>query len=294
MGTLVARKYPTKLFLKAADHTYVECGSGAKAWSCWGGKTGGTAFNSGTGSTVRADAIAEPDERAGITCYLVSGVCHQAANRILLPAGILVSAARGYSLSVAIFGIYGRVGSGPCHAPFNQHPGLTGDLPVCIGTPAGGTLSRAKTAIPPRQSAHLRSIRSSYSRLGSEAATPLDAMMINVRMFEREVDFRFKRQLPKKAMRGLREAKVKVELEHHHLGESFQRKSLGPIEFVVAFNAMTDRFQADAANALSAAQYKTLFQMGRDDRLVLADPDAIDANFGAGTAAAVYGTQLRQ
>ena len=51
MGTLIAKKYPTKLFLKAADHTYVECGTGGKAWSCWGGKTGGTAFNSGTGTT---------------------------------------------------------------------------------------------------------------------------------------------------------------------------------------------------------------------------------------------------
>jgi hypothetical protein len=25
MGLLVAKKYPTTLFLKAADHTYVEC-----------------------------------------------------------------------------------------------------------------------------------------------------------------------------------------------------------------------------------------------------------------------------
>lgn len=38
MGMLVVRHYPTKLFLKAADHTYVECGTGAQGWSCWGGK----------------------------------------------------------------------------------------------------------------------------------------------------------------------------------------------------------------------------------------------------------------
>ena len=139
MGTLIAKKYPTKLFLKAADHTYVECSTGGKAWSCWGGKTGGTAFNSGTGSTRRADAIAESNEHAGITCYLVNGVCHQAANRILVSAGILVSTARGYALSQAVFGTYGRAGVWPCSAPFNQQVGVTGDLPECsaAASPAG-------------------------------------------------------------------------------------------------------------------------------------------------------------
>jgi hypothetical protein len=142
MGTLVAKKYPTKLFANAADHTYVECSNGARGWSCWGSKTGGTAFNSGAGSTNRADSIAEPNERAGITCYLINGVCHQAANRILLPAGILVSAARGYSVSSAIFGPYGRAGLWPCSALFNQYAGITGDLPGCMasaGTPFAAT-----------------------------------------------------------------------------------------------------------------------------------------------------------
>lgn len=57
MGTLAAMKYPTKLLMKAVDHTYVQCGNGGKTWECWGGKTGGTAINSGTGSTKRADCM---------------------------------------------------------------------------------------------------------------------------------------------------------------------------------------------------------------------------------------------
>jgi hypothetical protein len=51
MGTLVAMHYPTVLGLRAADHTYVMCGTGGKAWSCWGGKTGGSILRSGSGST---------------------------------------------------------------------------------------------------------------------------------------------------------------------------------------------------------------------------------------------------
>jgi len=59
-------------------------------------------------------------------------VCHQAANRILLPAWILVSGARGYSISQTLFGTYGRVGVWPCSSPFRQYSGVSGDLPACV------------------------------------------------------------------------------------------------------------------------------------------------------------------
>ena len=295
MGTLIAKKYPTKLFLKAADHTYAECGTGGKAWSCWGGKVGGTAFNRGTGSTLRADAVAEPNERAAITCYLVNGVCHQAANRILFPAGIVVSGARGYILSVSIFGIYGRAGAGACSTPipFNDHPGVKGDLAACVAPPARGPSSPAKSsAPPPREAAHLKSIQGMYKGFSAAAMTVLDAMNLHVRMFEREVDFCFNGKLPSMKAQGLRQAKTQVELTHHQLTERFGRGELEAATFVIEFNAMTDVFQASAANALTGPQFKQMFGHERDERLVLADPDAIDASFGQGTARRVYPAQL--
>ena len=45
-------------------------------------------------------------EQGGIV-YGVNGVCHQIANRILYPSAQIVSHARGYWLSVSIFGTYG-------------------------------------------------------------------------------------------------------------------------------------------------------------------------------------------
>ena len=125
MGTLIAMAYPTPLFANQADHTYVKCGTGKKAWSCWGGKSGGKVLRRSTGSTQRADKIAQSDEKAGIKCYLINGVCHQAANRILLPSRITVRGARGYSISEALFGTYGRVGHWPCKSPFNQYKNVT-------------------------------------------------------------------------------------------------------------------------------------------------------------------------
>jgi hypothetical protein len=171
VGTLVVMRYPTSLFANLADHTYVACGTGAKAWSCWGGETGGTALRRSAGSTKRADAIARPNERAGIKCYLVNGVCHQAANRILLPAGITVRGARGYDVSEALFGTYGRP-RGPfrtCRAPFERHPQVAGDLPACAGEARGGrTLSAAERRAERRYlSGVLARYRRAERRLGS-------------------------------------------------------------------------------------------------------------------------------
>lgn len=286
MGTLVAKKYPTKLFLNAADHTYVECGNGAKGWGCWGGKTGGTAFNSGTGSTNRANSIAQPNERAGITCYLVNGVCHQAANRILLPAGILVTAARGYSVSSALFGTYGKVGFWPCSAPFNQYPGVTGDLPACTASKAA--VKAPKLPLLEGESKHIRSIKQAYNKFDHEGATLLDGIKFHVDLFDREIKFRLGEDLGK-AAKGLKLAKEAAELEHRHLVESLAHDKMLPAEFIKAFNKMTLTFQDSIASAISKVQYRKLLDLDREERVVLADPHIIEELYGKGTVNAVYG-----
>ncbi len=298
MGILVAKKYPTRLFLKAADHTYVECGNGGMAWSCWGGKIHGTVFNSGTGSTKRANAIAEPNERAGISCYLVNGVCHQAANRILVPAGILVSAARGYALSQAIFGPYGRAGVWPCSSPFNQHAGVSGDLAACAASATPMAAKSASSALPKLalskvDRAQTRRIKSLYNRFDPKTSTALDALQLNIQVFERDLAYRFQdAALDQTAAKGLKLAKTAVETGHHQINADWTRQQMSPVEFVANFNRLTDRFQDDCANALKKTQYRRLLDLEPDERLTLADPDALDSAFGKGTARRVYGKLL--
>jgi len=289
MGMLIAKKYPTILALGAADHTYVECGGGGKAWACWGGKAGGTAFNSGAGSTLRADRIAEPNERAGVTCYLVNGVCHQAANRILIPAGIQVNGARGYVLSLSIYGAYGKTGGRLCYAPLRTHAGVTGDLPEC--------LSAATATPPPRlalaagEDAHIRATKLAYNRFNARTASAQDAMNFHVSLFEREMAHRFKGTMPRQAAAGLRQAKTRLELDHHQLTMVWALRNLPAVEFVKSINELTLRFQDDAANTLTPTQYRQMMDLGRDERLVLAEPAGVDAYFGEGTARAVYGNR---
>src|SRR5262245_44874975 len=258
-------KYPTVLSAKAADHTYVQCGSGGKSWSCWGGNTGGTAFNQGIGSTARADKIATPTGKAGITCYLVNGVCHQAANRILIPAGILVSGARGYTLSSLIFGTYGKIGSMRCSAPLNVYPNVSGDLAACT-PPGGGTTRAPRLPLVAGESAYIRGIKSVYNTFKHAGATHLDRINFHMNLFRREVKLRLKSMKPE-SERGLRSAKESVELRHWNLIDAWSRERMRDADFVKEFNAITYKFQDDIANVLNRVQYRKLMGTNADERL---------------------------
>ncbi len=87
------------------DHAYVTSSEGHR-WGCFGGTQGGREICRGSGDAGAAHCISHPDAEAGID-YGVTGVCHQAANRILWPAGVVVSGAGGYALSSMIYGAYG-------------------------------------------------------------------------------------------------------------------------------------------------------------------------------------------
>lgn len=295
MGALVAMKYPTSLFLKAADHTYVQCGTGGKAWSCWGGKTGGTAFNSSIGSTARAEAIANSDERAGITCYLVNGVCHQAANRILLPAGIIVSGARGYAVSSAIFGTYGKTGISfqPCFAPFNQRPDVKGDLPECVtGKLADVKEKNVMADSPPSEALrkHLTAVSQLYAKLEAQRdISQSDDAQFQSRLFESEISYRLGEDTSPKIKAGLIRAKKAVELQHKDLVQMLGNKAMSAVDFIKGFNLMTDKFQDDVASAINEVQYRKMFELNRDEKVILAIPESVAAAYGKETAKAVYG-----
>jgi len=92
--------------LPGADHTYVESSTGS-CYGCFGRSTGGNALCSAGGNVDQADCLSGPNGTAGIL-YGLTGVCHQAANRILLPAKVNILKARGARGSVFTWGMYGR------------------------------------------------------------------------------------------------------------------------------------------------------------------------------------------
>lgn len=108
------------------DHTWVttyEPGAGEPNpskgyyWPCYGDpRSKATQLTKGSGGVNFARAIAKPFDKeatAGIR-YLKDGVCHQIANRLLRFSlddkgnPITVSSAKGYRMSVKVWGVYGE------------------------------------------------------------------------------------------------------------------------------------------------------------------------------------------
>jgi hypothetical protein len=298
MGTLVVWYYPTALFANQADHTYVACGTGGKAWSCWGGKTGGTALRQGTGSTLRADAIAEPDERANVKCYLVNGVCHQAANRILLPAQITVRGVRGYWVSEALYGTYGRPRGflGFCEAPFHQHPEVAGDLPACVPPPGEpeaavpadvsgreaaerfGAAAAPEAEEEPGMEQYLARVRSLYAEVepmvASAALTEDAAQGFQMSLFELMTDYRLGEGYRATAEgRELMGTRANLEAERLELERAFFLREMTTGDFVRAYNRLMIDFQARTAEVLPADRFTALLAVAPEEPMVLGDPE---------------------
>ena len=262
MGTLVAKAYPTKLFLKLADHTYVQCDTGGARWSCWGGSTGGRVLRSAAGSTQRADRIAQPDEKANIRCYLINGVCHQAANRILLPASILVRGARGYAVSHALFGTYGRAGFWPCHSPFKQYPHAKGDLAACKTTWVARGATGALSAPDKLDWQFIRrelEIYSGASAMMRARAEPSEAMDFHVALFMHMAEFNLGPMFDRPLERRLGQVRKRIEKERMAPEGAFANKEMDAKEFVDGFNELTIRFQAEMASVMKPEQYHRLY-----------------------------------
>ncbi len=232
MGTLVAKARPIQLFAQLADHTYVQCDTGGARWGCWGRSTGGTVLRSGAGSTKRADRIAQPDEKANIRCYLINGVCHQAANRVLFPAGILVRGARGYAISHALFGTYGRVGFWPCRSPFTQYPGVRGDLAACKTTWAARGSTGALTSPDKLDWQFIRRELEIYrgaTTMMRSGAGPTEAMDFHLELFMHMAEFNLGPMFNRPLGRKLRQVRKRIESERVEPESAFANPVVVPV-----------------------------------------------------------------
>ncbi len=283
MGVLVAKAYPTALFANLADHTYVECLGGGKGWSCWGGKVGGRIIGQGVASTKRADCIAQPDEKAGIRCYLVNGVCHQAANRILIEAGITVRRARGSSISTVLFGTYGRTLAWPCAASFDRCPGVTDDLPACSEPASPGRPTEAQDQDPgrSREVAYVEEALDLYAEAESmegEARLSADSPL-QIRLFLHFARYQLEDRF--EGVEGrLSEIRSETEELFRQLQGPFVQGEVDPREYIARFDILTMWFQETMAKALTAPDYRALFSLHPDERVSLVDPRIVQAVYG--------------
>lgn len=285
MGVLVAKAYPTALLANLADHTYVECLGGGKGWSCWGGKVGGRILGQGVASTNRGDCIARRNEKAGISCYLVNGVCHQAANRILIEAGITVRQARGASISMALFGTYGRMLSWPCTGRFDRCPGVTGDLAAC-SDPVTPTRLYEAVDQPPSRSREIAFVQQTLELYPDAETVPDDARLVPDSLFQTQIQLfrRFAQYQLEDRFDRVEETLLAIRSETEgrlqQLQQSFGEGEVEPREYVASFDMLTMSFQDSMARALTASDYRALFSLHPEERVTLVDPRIVQAVYG--------------
>jgi len=284
MGILRAMAYSSSVLADLADHTYVDCGSGTKAWGCWGGKTNGKVLGQSPGSTLRADRIAQPDEKAGIKCYLTNGVCHQSANRILLPGWTTVRKARGYGVSEALFGTYGRLGYMPCRSPFHQYADVSGDLSECSEEagriPASEDRGIGSQFEPDRdESKYINEVLKIYREAETVTKRRVLSMVettdFQINLFDRMVEFRLRGKVSTRLLTILDGIRRTIEKGRAGLEGDLARERMPVTEFVEDFNALTIRFQNEMAEVLKPNQYKKLFDLEPGETIILADPAII-------------------
>ena len=205
---------------------------------------------SGSGSVWLAHCLAGAYSRAGIV-YSVTGWCHQMANRILRPAGVDVSAARGYGLSYLFWGKYGRDASPDETWPELHHcseleapSGLHEEAGLYEGSPR---LSRSEPPSGTLMSVPARLDRMIDERLGSDYA-------------------------PDKRAR-LRQLAAVTEHEQEALVSAFQSERITAEQYLQRFSRLAEQLFADSEGILGRADFVRLFGVPPEHALDLLDPE---------------------
>ena len=262
-----------------ADHTYVKCSTGRADWCCFGGKTGGSPLRHGNGSTRRADSIAGSRENGNLNCYLINGVCHQAANRILFPAGITVSGASGYNVSRSLFGTYGRTNGlfGSCKSPFNQYSGVVGDLPECVPgvmEAADMSYSQGRELVGPAISQTGQDDIQGEIELYEQANWEWSEEL-GIKLFTHMIESHLGGGVAENLKNQLTRVRAATERKRVEIEEALHKEELDFKEFAGAFDKLTLTFQRRTAEVLTTDQYVKLFGLEPEHTITLADPDII-------------------
>jgi hypothetical protein len=226
------------------DHSYVTSSEG-HVWPCAGRSKGGSVICSGSGSAWLAHCLAGAYSRAGII-YNVTGWCHQMANRILRPAGVDVSAARGYRLSYFLWGRYGRDAS---------HDGTWPELHHCSELEAPAALHEEGAPFL------------------SPSEPPGATLMSVPTRLERMIDEHLGEDYASDKRARLHELAAVTEHEQDELVNAFQSKRITPEQYLERFTRLVGHLFAGYEGILGHEDFVRLFGVPPEHALDLLDPE---------------------
>jgi hypothetical protein len=183
--------------------------------------------------------------RAGIV-YNVTGWCHQMANRILQPAGVDVSAARGYQISKLLWGKYGLDAS-----PDDTWP----ELHHCSELEVTGSLHEEGTPFL------------SPSELPGGTLTSMPTRL------DRMIDEHLGDDYAHDKRARLRQLAAATEHEQEELVSAFQAERITPEQYLERFTRLTENLFAGFEGILGRADFVRLFGVVPEHALDVLDPE---------------------
>jgi hypothetical protein len=133
------------------------------------------------------------------------------------------------------------------------------------------------------ESRYLRGVLAMYREaqplMTAETIPQADAERFGLRLFMHMAEFRLGPRLDADLSSGLAQVHHKIERMRSEAEEAFAAGRMAPREFVSIFNMATMTFQEEMAGLMSPEQYRALFDLERDERVVLADREIVERVF---------------
>ena len=262
-----------------ADHTYVYCPEQNVYWGCWGGHSAPDARRvcQGQGNFARANCISRPHSQAGIL-YGVNGVCHQTANRILFPAGVIISGAKFYWLSVLLYGTYGTVGLS--HIEWDIR------LRRCLGIETFALMppdGRAQSEDDAERH-YLDRVRALYREATIDQLRLVDQPEAQSNILSREmalmVEYRMGPDLEDDVVSHTNTLHSQLQAERADIEQGLHDGKLTGVQFAEKSHNMLGTTLRSLAEKLGPEKYERLLGITPDQTPVIVRPDIIQTAFG--------------
>lgn len=280
IGYAVPLSTPMPGINQIADHTYVRTADGRGVWGCWGRSDGGREICRGTGSSKKADCLSQPWGTSGII-YGVTGVCHQTANRILSPAGALVSKAHAYWLSSAVYGTYGRDplvwGAQQLRCAWTRgDKALKATIKSAPEDSAREITSKKQSA---EEQAYTRQILDLYKDVTSSSKDFSADKALTSKLLNKELEIAINIKLKGQISTAKQEGTLKIQRDIHigtdKLVSDLYAESISPSAFAQKANDFFNKNFKSMSKEMGRENYQKLFGVSADQYVILINPDVM-------------------
>ncbi len=277
--------YSVKISGLDADHTYVLSDDGY-VWPCFGRSSGGHKICYGSGSSAQAECISKPDSTADLV-YAITGVCHQASNRILWPTSnhSIVSEAKGYWASAFLYGTYGTKLSKwedkkkKCCGNNGDDKETSGDVSASDEGGMEPTKNTGDTELIEKiHTLHSQLLEKENLKKSGEArvddTSGLD-ILVPVEEMKLVANYKLGKNYNKKKIESLQRVQEEILKEKKDLDVSLIKKTLAPIDYAGKVNRLLNDMLNEFHRLLGAEDYKKFLNLEPGEELQLIDPEIL-------------------